>query len=396
MKLSRFIVPAVLATAVAGCAGEDHHKTQKEQATQDWNVARAAVMGSLAKDQYKTGNFDKARVTLNEAIKLDPKNSNLRLLSARLAIENGNLELADREVKQAQKDDPTNSEADYLAGVIFQRWQKHEAALAAYASAAGKNPNELAYLLAQSEMLVTLERADEGLRILQEKVIFFEHSAAIRDAVGQLLLQKGRTAEAVDMLRQASILNSEDTVIREHLAFAQFQNKNYRDAAENIEKIFKDPAFEKRADLAVTQGESYLQINRLSDARASFEKATTLAPANTAAWLSLGKVAMQMGDVRRAEICAKKAIAIDAANPEAHLLLGYVRLRQSKLTDAMASFQKASALDPKDSTSVCMIGFVYEKSGQQQKAMSHYAQALKLKPNDELAQKLLASIGEKE
>lgn len=395
MRITQLIVPLVLATVV-GCNMKDNHKTQKEQATAEWNTARASVMGSLARDQYKTGNFDKARVSINEALKLNPKSGELRLLSARLAIEEGNLELADREVKQAQKDDPKNAEADYLAGVIFQRWQKHNDALSAYSSATEKDANELAYLLAKSEMLVTLDRSDEALKLLQDKVVFFEHSAVIRDAAGQLLLQKGRTQEAVDMLRQASILASDDSGIREHLAMAQFQNKNYRDAAENIEKLFKDSANEKRADLALTQGESYAQINKLSDARASFEKATTLAPGNTTAWLSLGKVALQMADLRRAEICAKKAIAIDAANAESHLLLGYVRLRQNKLNEALSCFQKSSALDPRDSTSVCMIGLIYEKSGQQQKAMSYYAQALKLKPNDELAQKLLASIGEKE
>jgi len=394
MRISKYIVPIVLAAAVAGC--KDNQKTQKEQATNEWNHARASVMGSLAKDQYTTGNFDKARGTITDALKLDPKNIELRLLSARLGIEEGNLELADQEVKRAQQDDPKNAEADYLAGVIFQRWQKSDQALTAYGNAFEKNPNELAYLLAKTEMLVALDRSGDALKLLQEKVVYFEHSAVIRDAAGQLLLQQGRTAEAVDMLRQATILASEDLTIREHLASAQFQNKDYRDAADNIEKIFKDPAFAQRADLALTQGESYLQINKLSDARASFEKATTLSPGNTSAWLSLGKVALQMADLRRAEISAKRAISLDAAKSEAHLLLGYVRLRQNKLNESLGCFQKASALDPRDSTSVCMIGLIYEKSGQEQKAMSYYAQALKLEPNDELAQKLLASIGEKD
>lgn len=395
MRLSKYIVPLILAAAVTGC-GKDNHKTQKEKSTIEWNNARASVMGSLAKDQYQTGNFDNARVTIGEALKLNPKSTELRLLSARLAIEEGNLELADREVKQVQKNDDKSAEADYLAGVIFQRWQKNDAALNAYAGAAEKNPNELAYLLAKAEMLVALDRADDAIRLLQDKVVFFEHSATVRDALGQILLQKGRLGEAIDVLRQASILATEDLTIREHLVMAQFQNKDFRDASDGIDKLWKDPGYAERADLALTQGECQLQLNKLQDARASFEKASSLAPSNTSAWSSLGKVALQLGDLRRAELAAKKVITLDAANPDGHLLIGYVRLRQNKLNEALGSFQKASALDPRDSTSVCMIGMVYEKSGQQEKAMGYYAKALKLKPNDELAQKLLASIGEKE
>jgi len=210
MRFKRFIAVFCLSAAVAlggaGCnSGAKKKVADKQAANKRWAGARAAVLGQLAFDQYKSGNFDKARQSANDALKLSPDNAQLRLLSAKIAIEQAQLEVAERELILADKADPKNAEINYFQGVIYQRWQQPEKALDAYQSACTKAPTELAYLMAQAETLVSLEREDEALALLQQKVIFFEHSAVIRDAAGQLLLRKGRTADAVDINRSSFI-----------------------------------------------------------------------------------------------------------------------------------------------------------------------------------------------
>src|SRR5215213_7046526 len=123
---------------VAGGAGCSATKkpTQKQEATQQWNRARANVMYGLAKDQYATGNFEAARKTTDDALRLDPENEPLRVVSAKLAIEAGNLDQADKDLARARKINPKNAEADYLAGVVNQRWQKPDVALEFYSTAA--------------------------------------------------------------------------------------------------------------------------------------------------------------------------------------------------------------------------------------------------------------------
>ena len=84
---------ALLAAAgSAGCASSK--KVQHERAMAQWSGARASVLAGLARDQYNTGNFDKCRVTLDEALKLNPKDPQLHILSAKLAMEQGQLEAA--------------------------------------------------------------------------------------------------------------------------------------------------------------------------------------------------------------------------------------------------------------------------------------------------------------
>lgn len=393
MKLKLLTAILIIAT-LTGCENGKKKPTQKEAALQQWNHARAEVLGSLAKNQLESGNLDQSRQTINQAIQMDPTNASLRITSGKLCIEQGQLELAEQELATARTLDPKNAEAEYLSGVVYQRWQKLDKAYECYLQACQKNPNELAYVLARAEMLVQMNSQQEALAVLQSKLTTFEHNPILQHSIGQLYADQGKYPEAVAALRQASVLAPDDLSIREHLAMAQFQNKQYRDAADIYARLIREDANAKRSELWIALGECQMQIGKAADARGSFDTATQLSPSSTAAWLSLAKSTLELGDTRRAEIALRRAIALDGASGEAHLMMGYVRLRQGKLPEAMTEFQKASALDRTDPVSLCMIGYVLEKTGKPEQAMKYYSQALKIKPNDELAAKLMASIGD--
>jgi Flp pilus assembly protein TadD len=380
----------LLTLATAGC--QNPKQKNSKEANARWNRARASVLCSLAKDQYKAGSFDKCRKTVTDALKMDPMNAQLRILSARLAIEQGQLELAERELEHARKYAPNDPDGYYLAGVIYQRWQKPERAYEFYTAASDKAPIELSYLLARAEMLVDLERSEEALTMLQGKVVYFENSAAIRDAVGQLLMQSRKYHDAVDMFRQASVLEEQELGFKERLGLALYYEKNYAEAADVLGKLIAKDRYTQRGDLLAALGESQLQTNKPREARQTFESATQADASNAKAWLGLGRAAMDCKDYRRAELALKKAQSLDTASAETHLMFGYLRLRQKRMKDALASFHKASTLDPKDSVSVCMMGYVYEKAGRSDLAVKYYGKALKLKPDDQLASKLMAGV----
>jgi tetratricopeptide (TPR) repeat protein len=391
LKLSFIIILGTLALA-SGCESHTKTPTQKEEATKQWNTARAAVLVSLARSQFEGGNIDKAEQTANEAMRLAPEQASIHILVARIMIEKGMLEQADKSLAVARKLNPNSAEADYLTGLVYQRWQKPEMAYEHYLSASQKEPTELAYLLARAETLVAMNCTPEAISVLKSKLDYFEHNPLLHQTIGQLLVTQGRYREAIESFKQAAALAPEDQTIREQLAMAKFENHEYREAGDLFSRLLKEPANAKRADLRVALGECQFQTGRINDARESFDTATQLDPASTSAWQSLAKVTLQLGDLRHAESVLHKAISLDPASGEAHLMLGYIRLRQNRLNDAMAEFQKSSALDHGDPVSLCMVGYVLEKSGKPEQAIKYYAEALKLKPGDELATRLMAAV----
>jgi len=348
------------------------------------------VLAGLANDQYKSGNLDKCQETLDQALRLEPDNAGLHLQAAKLAIEQGRLEIAQSHLAIAAKFDPKNGEVDYLTGVLLQRWQQPRQACAAYAAAALKNPDELSYLLAQAEMLVALNKQSDALALLQSKSAFFEHSGVIRDEIGQILVQQKRYADAVAVLREASILASDDSTIREHLAFALLNEKQYGEAADLFARLVREPSYDKRADIQAAMGECQGQSNQLREAKASYDLATQLAPTCTGYWIGLAKVQVQLNDLPGAEIAVRKAISLDPNIADAQCLLGYIHLKRNEFSESLAAFHAAADLDPTDSVSVCLQGYVLARMGHKAEAQPFYAKALRINPKDELANRLMA------
>ena len=135
------LLPVVLLSAVVGCSSlTKPQPSQKAAMTEQWNAARAGVQGTLAKEQYENGNLDGARVTINNALAMNPKNATLRIISAKIAMEQGQLDVAEKDLRRAQWLDPQNADADYLCGVVYQRWQKPEDAYELYEQASSKCP----------------------------------------------------------------------------------------------------------------------------------------------------------------------------------------------------------------------------------------------------------------
>jgi Flp pilus assembly protein TadD len=198
--------------------------------------------------------------------------------------------------------------------------------------------------------------------------------------------------EAAAILRQASILATDDRSSRNTLASRSTSPGSTPEAVEPLRKALKNESYSKRGDCYLALGKSLLETGRLREARECLETAANLDESNGAIWLSLGRVAMQLGDDKRAEMSFKRALTSDPSSAEARLLTGYLRLRQKKYNEALASFQKASALNPKDTTSICMVGYALQKLGREKEASQYYAKALKIKPGDEMARKLMASV----
>lgn len=384
-------ISLALLLMLAACSSTNQ-PTAQETAEKNWNQTRSAVLVGLASDQYQNANFDKSRSTIDQALRLSPDNAPARLLSARLYIEAGSLELAEKELALASGNDATAAEADYLSGVVYQRWQQPERALECYQSACEKSPAELAYVMAKAEMLVTMGRRDQALTTLQAKVTYFEHSGEIRDEVGLLLEQDGREREAIEMFRRAVMLSPDDLTLKEHLAMALFHAKQFTESATVLEDLLSSGKCDHRPDLQITLGECQLQTARYSEAVQNFQQASESMPASVGVWLGLARAELELNNPRQAEFALRRCLGLPDAGGETHLLMGYAMLRENRPQDAYASFLRASEIDPNDTVSLCMVGLALDRLGRAREAAQWYQRALKLSPGDDMASQLMARL----
>lgn len=169
----RWMYPLLVVSLLAAGCQSLKPPDSKAAAQKRWNEARASILFGLAQDQYKGHDFDSCKQTCGEALKMVPESCPLHTLMAKVEIEQGQLEQAEKDLELARKFGPREPEPYYLSGVVYQRWQRPQLALEFYRQAGERAPAELAYLLAQGEMLVALGRTDEALQLLQAKVTYF-------------------------------------------------------------------------------------------------------------------------------------------------------------------------------------------------------------------------------
>ena len=97
------------------------------------------------------------------------------------------------------------------------------------------------------------------------------------------------------------------------------------------------------------KGTDQLRSNKLTDAAASFQKSVTTYPQYADAWLSLGRVQLQLGTKDAARESFQKAMDLDDKLVGPWQELGYMASDQSKWEDAARYLDKAVRLDPMSS-----------------------------------------------
>lgn len=389
-----FVVAAILAAVLAGGCASDK-PTEKEKAKIAWADARAAVLLNLANEQYERGSLAEARKTTRDGLRTSNRLSGLHLLQAKLEIEDNRLPGAAASLASAKQLAPNDPEVYYVGGIIAERWEQLDEALAEYQKATQLAPNDLAFLLAVAETLVSLDRSPEAAQELELKLTYFESSAPIRDMLAQIYQELDRHAEAAEMLRQASLLAPDDNSLRERHALAVMEAGEMDKAGELLERLLAKPEFAEQASLHIALASCRIEQGRPEAARVSYLRAARIDSSNLVAWLGVSQASLATGELERAEYAITQANALNPRGRDGAdlaLMTGYLRLKQDRVEEAASSFQKASQLDRTDATPVAMYGLCQQRLGRSDSARQHYERALAMDPEDPLARQLMDAM----
>ena len=111
-----------------------------------------------------------------------------------------------------------------------------------------------------------------------------------------------------------------------------------------------------------------------------------LNPSDPVAHCSLGKTYLEMNRVEDAKVCFENALSLQPDHAEAHFKLGNAVKIQGKLDDALACFQSAISFNPSYAEAHNNAGVVYEERRQWNDAIASYRRALVLNPRLHQAQ----------
>jgi tetratricopeptide (TPR) repeat protein len=411
------LLASVTVALISGCDAVDaSHREFVEKQKVIFDRQKLDILYQVAEQQYKVGDLAKCRESIKPALATSTPYAPIHILAARVELEGGSLELAASELKTALSIDPSNAEPLYLLGVVYQRWQKYDTACDYYQQACDKKPSEALYVLAVSEMRITLGQLDKARQLLEDKAVYFEQSAAIRVALARIAELQHDTAAATRYYRDASLLLPEDKNLRWTYAMSLYDAGKYSDAARILEDLRRDPptlpkapnsltridpkdadtdqeaATSVKVSLLKTLGECYISLQRPMDARDCFEEILRAQPANVSAYLSLGKTCLMSNDLSTTASAAQRALRYDPENVQAMILQAAVLQKRAKWSESIDMLNQASRLAPRDVTVLCMRGVSQLQLGQKDAAATSFEKALAINPADAWANELLAGM----
>mgnify|MGYP005844823659 CR=1 FL=1 len=394
-RTCRFLALSLAAAAVlavTGCKTQSNHEKNVNAAKDRYLELRSGLMLQMAQQQFDTGDIDLAEKNTKDALTVDPSNPRLLVLAARIAIERGQLERAYHLLNLAIEKDPKATDPHYYQGIVHQRWQQYEKAHAAYQKAYDIRPDNAGYLMAMAEMLVAMNKADEALALLEDKLVYFDQHSGLRVAVGQLYQARGDYAKAASFFEQASLLRPEDLKLKEDLALAWIAGGSNDKAVTLLRELLEHADYKDRTDLRRALAGVYLHQKRNHDARDLFMQITRAEPTAIEDWLRLAQTNWALKDLGGTIIAANRVMTLDPQRHEGYLLAGMVWQKRGRLDDALKMFDRAAEASPASATPLILRGIALEKAGRPEAAAEAYRLALVRDPADARATKLLEAV----
>jgi Tfp pilus assembly protein PilF len=389
MKRRYAFVVIILSLMGAGC--QSSHQQQKQQAMARWQKARCQVMLDLARQQYLTGELDKAKQSAERARDVDPKNSDVHLLLGQIAMERNDLNQAKKSIEKSLELDGKKAQAQYQLGVVYERQNDLPKACEHYRQAWQGDPERTSYLRAMVETMVTQGQVDEAWAVLQANQDHVASEAPLSELAGEVLRYLGRNDESIAMYRAALNLQPDNPVIAESLAFSLYRTGQWEQALtyfESVENQVPNTAGGGTA-MRMAMGDCYMQIGQYHRAQRCFEYVCQHDDHNGSAWSRLAQAALGRQDYDQASQNAERALELSPNQADAQLVLGYVALMRQDYAGAQKLFRQVIERDNKNILAYCFLGKSLQMGGQSDAARKCYQEALQLNPNDPLSRQLI-------
>lgn len=288
----------------------------------------------------------------------------------------GNLEEAERLYREILKDDPQNSDALHLSGVIAQQREDLPCSIELIRSAISIRPEIAHYHHNLANSYLRSGLADLAASSYREAVRIRPSYFEAHQGLGNALSELHQWEAAVDSYRNA--LKLQPSLAEAHYSLAQALRKlgQKKEAFEHYRAALQiDP---KAAKYFFSFGGLLLEIGDLSGAMECYRACIVLRPDHIMAHNNLGLIYASHGDFQAAIGWYQKAIAIEPRYDKVQCNLGVAHLKLGNLAAAEEACAKALALNPRFAEAQYNLANVFREQGRLEEAVQAYRRALEV------------------
>ncbi len=373
-----------LLCVLAGCQTPTHAQA-KVQAEQRWSQVRGQVKLQLARQQFERGLFEDSIKTLQEATTLDSTSADAYAMLAKANLELGKSTTAEQVLTAAEKMGLTSAELHYLRAVVLEQRNELDAALVHYVKACSLDATKVAYLLAQIETLVALNRTQEALSLADSSANQFDDDASIALLGARIAALTGDAKGALERFQNPSIQNAGSRVATEEFGSLMASQGRCGETIRILQPLFDSSAKtldapEMSAQARRTLAECYLAEKEPKLAIGVLYDQAVANPSDKASQVLLAKAALATGEYMTALQALEQARRGNHNSAEVDLLLAATHWKRNDLISAESVLDQILAAHPGDVDAWCMRGEVLLALGRRQEARSAFERAAEIDP----------------
>ncbi len=309
----RYCHAPMMAWVVLGCAGlcrlaERHWSRPVLFGAGTGTLVIAFGLMALCSVQCRV--WDSNEHLWSQALKHAGWSSELHRFAGTSLADEGKLDRADAELREALRLRPHYFEATYGLGVVLDRRGEYSAAVAYLREAKRLRPQDARVHLSLGEALVHQEHVDEAIALYREALQLQPDFPDLHFSLGVALLRQRKVDDAIDELTRAVELRPW-----------------YTEAYNMLGGAF---VLRRRLDKAVVQ----------------YQKALELDPGHAASRIDLGLTLARLGHLAAAITQLREAIVRDHQNLEAHQVLSAILVNSGRMREAAAEFEEILRIRP--------------------------------------------------
>lgn len=316
----------------------------------------------------KNGQLIEARRDLEQASQADPKNpyiwSSLAQTYLRLKLP----DQASAAAHTAEKNGADNPLVCHALALFYsETGQLHRAA--EFEQKFAESPQaDKAALTRAAHLYLSAGEIQEALKLAQRAWEAHKTDEGNAFDYAQLLLRREDFTQAADVIDAALSAHPQDPQLVLALGVARYGQRRFNDAITAFLKVIElDPAVEQPylflGRTLEQAGEHLPQITK------AYEGWAVREPGNAKAQLLLAKALLtQDHRSERAQTLLQKSIALDGADWESHYQLGTVLADKRNWVEAAKEFNRSVELDPKQPLPHYHLARVYDRLGQSERA----------------------------
>ncbi len=304
---------------------------------------RDPIRLSLVRALRLAGRLDEAdeQLALLRSRSFSP--SSVQLETALVARDRGDLDAAEKLLRQAADADPNSAEAMKNLGLIHERRKQWSEAVAAYREAIARQPGEAEGYNKLGVALRQAGRADEAIEALRRAIAVDPDLTGPYNNLGLIYRERGEAAQARQVLETGLTMAPRSAVLLNSLGSLMVDAGNVDGGIAAFEKALShNPKYaEALSNLAVIHS----QRREAGKTIAYLARLIEVEPANADARLSLAMALLSEGRAGEAVGALRTLLEREPDNLKAIIMLGEIQLRDGKPREAVALLEKAAKLD---------------------------------------------------